>query len=1224
MIAAYRRRREREMKYQVGVPLFARMSGDSAGRRIPERRPASSKGKSPRGALLRLLMAGLLALSALGVSDSAEATSHCNTPSLTGRTVAWTGTLTIGQTQANMVTFYGFFRWLGTVYGDLSAGRSFSIGPNSYEVRGPLLWMYLGNPSHARHQRLQFQLDKVLTQADESKLQLHVCDTTFPFSDANVNASNAQYEWLRSGLDWSTLTTLTLRLSVPEPQDDANLIGLALNPGTLNPAFDTATTSYTAGVESSVSQVTVTPTTSDSNASVSYLDVNDNALTDADPDAANFQVALSTGANVVKVEVTAEDGTTTKTYTLTITRPPSDANLSGLTLSPGTLNPAFDTATTSYTAGVENGVSQVTVTPTTSNSNASVSYLDVNDDALTDADPGAANFQVALSTGANVVKVKVTAEDGTTTKTYTLTITRSTLQPNDANLSGLAISPGTLNPAFDSATTNYTAGVASGVTRVTVTPTTSNSNASVSYLDALTDADPNTAGFQVALSTGANVVKVKVTARDGTTTKTYTLTITRPTLQPNDASLSGLAISPGTLNPAFDSTTTDYTAVVESSVSHVTVTSSTNDSAASVKYLDRNDQELTDADPKTDGFQVMLAPGPYLVRVRVTAEDGATTTIYVLKVIRGTTAPPPAAGSPGPPRNLRGAGGEERVTLVWDAPESDGGSPIARYEYDVDGSGNWTSAGAALTATVTGLVNEQTYEFRVRAVNPLGEGLAARVRAVAGQLDRPTQGWLARFTREASEHVSDAIAERLRGASSGMVLGGQNLPLGEKASARGEPNADTAGTASLLQTGPAFPLAGHDTRLLGGGTLERALNERTGEDLGRPWRQLRMSEALLASSFHLASAENMDFGSRWSIWGRGARSNFDGREGEFSLHGEVTTATLGADFEFGKTLLGVALSRSEADGTSLKRGACPDCEDSAESVLTGLYPYLGYRPSERLSLWGALGMGEGELRLRPDGRAVSIETDVETRLLAAGARWVLVSPAAADEFELAVRADSLLATARSVKAPGLPEIEADAMRVRLLIDGSHSFRTGDHVFTPSVEVGFRHEAGDAEQGSGLEVGATLRYAAKRLMVELGSHALVNHQESDYEKWGVSGSVRYAPGADERGLSASLGSAWGADTGGAARLWTQASGFSDGSFEPEATLEAEVGYGFDAERGLLTPYTGLAVSKNAETWRAGVRWRIASAFEASAEANLTESGRDDKPQSGVLLRGSMRW
>ena len=728
MIAAYRRRRERVMKYQVGVPLFARMSGDSAGRRIPERRPASSKGKSPRGALLRLLMAGLLALSALGVSDSAEATSHCNTPSLTGRTVAWTGTLTIGQTQANMVTFYGFFRWLGTVYGDLSAGRSFSIGPNSYEVRGPLLTMYLGNTSHARHQRLQFELDKVLPQADESKLQLHVCDTTFPFSDANVNVSNIQYEWLRSGLDWSTFTTLTLRLSVPVPQDDANLVGLALNPGTLNPAFDTATTSYTAGVESSVSQVTVTPTTSDSNASVSYLDVNDNALTDADPGAANFQVALSTGANIVKVEVTAEDGTTTKTYTLTITRPPSDANLSGLTLSPGTLNPAFDTATPSYTARVASGVSQVTVTATTSDSNASVSYLDVNDDALTDADPGAANFQVALSTGANVVKVKVTARDGTTTKTYTLTITRSTLQPNDANLSGLAISPGTLNPAFDSATTNYTA-------------------------------------------------------------------------------------------------------VVESSVSHVMVTSTTNDPAASVKYLDRNDQELADADPETDGFQVMLAPGPYLVRVRVTAEDGATTTIYVLTVTRGTTAPPPAAGPPGPPRNLRGAGGEERVTLVWDAPESDGGSPVTRYEYDVNGSGNWTSAGAALTATVTGLVNGQTYEFRVRAVNPLGQGAAARVRAVAGQLDRPTQGWLARFTREASEHVSDAIAERLRGASSGMVFGGQNLRLGEKASARGETNADTAGTASLLQTGPAFPLAGHDTRLLGAGTFERALNERTGEDL---------------------------------------------------------------------------------------------------------------------------------------------------------------------------------------------------------------------------------------------------------------------------------------------------------------------------------------------------------------------------------------------------------
>ena len=591
-----------------------------------------------------------------------------------------------------------------------------------------------------------------------------------------------------------------------------------------------------------------------------------------------------------------------------------------------------------------------------------------------------------------------------------------------------------------------------------------------------------------------------------------------------------------------------------------------------------------------------------------------------------SAVPETETGPPGPPRNLRGAGGEERVTLVWDAPASRGGSPIVRYEYDVDGSGVWTSAGAALTATATGLVNGQAYAFRVRAVNARGPGQTARVTAVAGRLDRIARWWLARFTREASAHVSSAIEERLRGAPSGVVFGGQNLRLGEKVPASDEPNADAAGTAFLLRREPAFPLAGNGSFLGGATTPGRALYLHTGEDLEKPWRELRISEALLASSFHLASAETADAGPRWSFWGRGTRSNFEGRDEELGIEGGVTTATLGVDYESGSVLVGVALSRSEGDGTSRMRDACPACDDSAESALTGVYPYASYRMSERLSLWGALGMGRGELRLSPDGGSVAIETDIKTSLAAAGARGVLLPAPRSGGFEIAVRTDLLLVAAGSDGAAGLSEIETNTMRVRLLLESSRAFRfSGDAVLTPSFEVGIRHDGGDAETGDGLEVGGSLRYAAQRLMVEVSARGLIAHSESDYEELGVSGSVRYATGADGRGLSMSVGSARGPGSGGAERLWSQAQGgFSESGFDPETRLDAEVGYGLDAPRRLLTPYAGVAVSSNAETWRAGARWKLGPAYEVGLEASLKESGGAEKPESGILLRGSRRW
>ena len=102
----------------------------------------------------------------------------------------------------------------------------------------------------------------------------------------------------------------------------------------------------------------------------------------------------------------------------------SDATLSALSVSGATLSPAFDAATTTYSATVANSVSQVTITDTTSESTATVEYLDNSDATRTDADAMTPGLQVNLSVGSNIVKVKVTAPNGTTTKTYTVNVLR--------------------------------------------------------------------------------------------------------------------------------------------------------------------------------------------------------------------------------------------------------------------------------------------------------------------------------------------------------------------------------------------------------------------------------------------------------------------------------------------------------------------------------------------------------------------------------------------------------------------------------------------------------------------------------------------------------------------------------------------------------------------------------------------------------------------------------
>ncbi|RAV07364.1 cadherin-like beta sandwich domain-containing protein, partial [Paenibacillus contaminans] len=140
-------------------------------------------------------------------------------------------------------------------------------------------------------------------------------------------------------------------------------------------------------------------------------------------------VTLNVGANTVTVVVTAQDGMTTKTYTITVTRAKSsNADLNALTLSAGTLTPGFTTGDVSYTASVGNAVTSIDVTPTVADSTATVT---VNNDTI---NSGSAKH-VTLGVGTNTVTVVVTAEDGTTTKTYTITVTRA--KSSNADLSAL-------------------------------------------------------------------------------------------------------------------------------------------------------------------------------------------------------------------------------------------------------------------------------------------------------------------------------------------------------------------------------------------------------------------------------------------------------------------------------------------------------------------------------------------------------------------------------------------------------------------------------------------------------------------------------------------------------------------------------------------------------------------------------------------------------------------
>ena len=485
----------------------------------------------------------------------------CTAPDLSGRLEVWTATMTVGLGEDGDYFGYSDVESAGTL-----SDRTIDYRGNNYTIF---------DVKHYPGDFLEIYLNKSIPAVDRNRLRLHVCGDTFDLASADDQTGD-YFSWYGGNYFWSTGITVSLALSATA-SSDATLSALALSDGALSPSFASDVTDYTAQVANAASRITVTAARSDSAADIDYLDGDGDELTDLDPGTDGHQVDLVVGENVIQVKLTAEDGTT-KTYKVTVTRAAgvsTDATLSALTLSKGTLSPAFASDVIAYAASVGDSVSRITVTAARSDSAAEIAYLDGDDIALADLDTVADGHQVDLVVGANTIKVKVTAGDGATTKTYTVTVTRAAQSNTDATLSAIALADVNgaaiaLSPSFASNVIVYRASVPLSVRAITITVATRDSAATVQFgvdredgLDFDDDEDfedPETVAdgyrHRTALSSGDNVIYVKVTAGDGTTTKTYTVTVsvsgTEFTCLPPD--LSGRTeVWTGTLTVGSDS-----------------------------------------------------------------------------------------------------------------------------------------------------------------------------------------------------------------------------------------------------------------------------------------------------------------------------------------------------------------------------------------------------------------------------------------------------------------------------------------------------------------------------------------------------------------------------------------------------------------------------------------------------------------------------------------------
>jgi len=321
---------------------------------------------------------------------------------------------------------------------------------------------------------------------------------------------------------------------------------------------------------------------------------------------------LSLGANSFDIEVSAENGSKT-TYTINVKRTNTDTSLSNLTI---TTNPSgtqsYNASTKIYTYVYDETVTSASINVASTDNKASIV---IGSNA---ASTGSATASVDPHDGN--VTVTVTAEDTTTSDTYTIVFTRKTSSVN--TLGSLSVKDSQNKEyiaTFNPSTGLYEVEVDNGELSATISATASSSAAKI-------NGGANTFTTTVSgLTFDYKTTTITVVPEDNSQSKTYTVKIRRK--KSSNANLTSLSVD-GTPISGFDGTQNGtYTlsdvngdkASVEISYikgeTNQSVVITNNGSAASVS-----------------GNTVTLSEGNNVIMVNVTSHDGNTTYSHIINI----------------------------------------------------------------------------------------------------------------------------------------------------------------------------------------------------------------------------------------------------------------------------------------------------------------------------------------------------------------------------------------------------------------------------------------------------------------------------------------------------------------------------------------------------------------------------------------------------------------
>ena len=391
-----------------------------------------------------------------------------------------------------------------------------------------------------------------------------------------------------------------------------------------------------------------------------------------------------------------------------------------------------------------------------------------------------------------------------------------------------------------------------------------------------------------------------------------------------------------------------------------------------------------------------------------------------------------------------------------------------------------------------------------------------------------------------------------------------------------------------------------------------------------------LKEVLANTSFLLPLSGSNGGTIQFATWGCGDYRSLAGDAGgnAGAWDGEAFSMQVGADAIIGNNLLaGLSLTRSRGSLDFSGPGGDGPAGGRYDLGLTGVHPYLGLWVSPGLEIWGTFGLAVGELEVTDDAAGSSGTSSTTLASATVGVNGRLLTRGTTT---LRLKGEWALALLDVSKASSLFQGAAvDLQRLRVAAEVEHEqIIPYVGVLVPWGELGLRHEGGDGETGSSLELGGGLHYRniEQGWNAEVYGRLLALRDDARPEEQGFGLRFRYDPEVPGFGPWVSLAQTRGKPTSGVHRLWDDGANHLAAHGPSKRRLDLEVGYGFPALRGraALTPYGAVSLEdSDARGYRLGMRVALGSSALLSLETERRQRTAA-APDHRVTLRAIARY